>query len=135
MEKRVYYTIDRFGRTADEIAAERKCVAVRPGKREAQLDLDTIEDYARFKDALAINLFNAKVARWWRSSSGQGYHIVLEFDFDLDDTTRIALQAIYGSDLRREAINLARIRFGIRDPNVLLLPAKAKLETDPGRLP
>lgn len=44
----------------------------------------------------------------WRSRSGFGWHVVIQLDGPLELTTRIALQAIFGSDWKREMLTLMR---------------------------
>jgi len=55
-----------------------------------------------------------------------GYHLVLGLDNEIDDLKAILMQALLGSDYRREACNLLRIERGCKDWNTLF-KAKYKI--------
>ena len=55
-------------------------------------------------------------------SKGQGTHIVINLPIEIDDVERIAWQAAFGSDGKREALNLLRVRRNIKNPILLFMP-------------
>ena len=60
----------------------------------------------------------------WVSKSGEGKHVVLQLDKPLPVSQRMLLQAILGSDLKREMYNLKRVWDKESDPIVLFKPKK-----------
>jgi hypothetical protein len=55
-------------------------------------------------------------------SKGGGTHIVIDLPVEVDDTERIAWQAAFGSDGKREALNLLRVKREIKNPILLYMP-------------
>ena len=55
----------------------------------------------------ALNL-TVQLARWDRTANG--WHVLIWVKEELEPTEIVALQAILGSDPRREAFNLMRVR-------------------------
>ena len=83
-----------------------------PDDNEVLLDLDDDVAYTRFTLALTRlrNEFGGVKAKWRASKSGLPHrHVVVLFPIvDFDAPSRIALQAIMGSDLTREMLSLFR---------------------------
>ena len=50
-----------------------------------------------------------------RSPSGGGWHVTVIWRDEMTDMEIIAMQAVLGSDLRRETMNLGRVRSGKQD--------------------
>ena len=56
-----------------------------------------------------------------RSASGLGRHFIIHVDCDLSPMETVCLQALMGSDLKRETLNFARVRSGVQDDRWNLL--------------
>ena len=97
-------------------AWSRKAYEVPEDDYTLQLDLDDADSVVRFVDGLAILQENLpeliKDVRIMPETPGH-YHVVVGLAGALDVGHRIALQAVLGSDLRREALmNLVRVYKG-----------------------
>lgn len=87
------------------------------------LDLDSdanLEHYERYLPLVAQRFELMEVSRW-RSQSGKHWHVVLSCK-GLTMPVRIALQAVLGSDLKREALAISMDHDGIKDCSWLFKP-------------
>jgi hypothetical protein len=55
-------------------------------------------------------------------SKGGGTHIVIGLPVEIEDIERVAWQAAFGSDGKREALNILRVKRGIKNPILLYMP-------------
>lgn len=96
------------------------------------LDLDDNDAMIAFNDTLpfvlemleSIDIQLVKRRQWKSKSSGQ--HVVLYLSGELPVLERIALQAILGSDRKKEMYSLLRLRQGTEEPSLLFKPPKTK---------
>lgn len=92
-----------------------------PNEHELFIDIDSEEDYQRFKDSfekLSWNI-NAKIKRDTPSKSGlPNRHIVVEMPYYLNPLERIALQAILGSDPKRELLSYISLKDDAETPTI-----------------
>jgi hypothetical protein len=101
--------------------------------RTIQLDFDIPFEQMlpmQFFDALEIFsrlLMNGKTANWrhLRSKSGRT-HVIIDLNWDMPQSERIAWQAAMGSDFKREALSLAYSALGQQAP-VLLYSLKSEV--------
>lgn len=68
---------------------------------------------------------------WWYSKSGKHKHYYITLGEHLSAVQRIALQAILGSDPKRELLAIIRSTKGVAEPSLLFQPAEVKIETQP----
>lgn len=101
--------------------------------RTIQLDFDIPYENLlpmRFFDALEIFsrlLTNGKTANWRHLKSRHGNsHVVIDLNWDMPQSERIAWQAAMGSDFKREALSLAYSALGQQAP-VLLYSLKSEV--------
>jgi hypothetical protein len=104
-----------------EIAANEGLCIVVPNDRTLQLDFDSDESYewlwlSKNLSNLHVHFDVAKIVTTVSKSGNKHVHITL--NQSLDTPTRIALQAVLGSDPVREFLNIARHLKGIKDPVV-----------------
>ncbi len=100
--------------------------------RTLQLDLDTMQDRARFVAAHALLVSIGERCENLRitdgsyvakpSKSGDGQHVWIKLMRPLTAPERIALQACLGSDASRELLSLAGVWAGKQRPIVLFRP-------------
>jgi hypothetical protein len=107
-------------------AAEHNCEVVNASDYVLQLDFDSpeIPDDGAVVFGLLKDLgFIPEDTRWeqWRSKSGN-WHVQIHFDEPVPARQRVLLQALLGSDPKREALNLARIHHGCENPIRLFRP-------------
>lgn len=115
------YTLNR-----DEIlrskARDLGMIVVKPETDEIFLDIDSPDrDLATLKQNLAIlneNGLSFRVKKVTISKSGEGLHVVIGDGPVLDDWQRVALQAVLGSDLKREALALVHVFQGEKNASV-----------------
>lgn len=93
-----------------------------------QLDLDdkTSLDHYERQDLAKLGISGVEEDRW-RSKSGN-WHVLISLDKRTPLDQRFGLQAILGSDPKREAVSLVRYLNGDSQPQVLFKPKKAKKE-------
>jgi hypothetical protein len=110
LERDTYEHARQIGRTV-----------VLPGPRELFVDIDSAEGYGQLWEALAMFRdlgVPLTVVRDTPSPSGAQHHrhVVVQAPSwePLTEPTRVALQVVLGSDWKREAYSLARIRAGRR---------------------
>jgi len=109
-------------------AAENGLRIVEPKPNELFLDIDTDEQYARFEEAYAHMKRVLKIKTFTLGRSRRkitGKHITVTLGFEVNATERIALQAILGSDPRRETYSFWRVQNN--DPIPTLFFEKASM--------
>ena len=88
-------------------------VAVRPGLNQLQLDIDDDAAYQTYvrNSGILRKYWLVKDVQERPSKSGQSghRHITITLGRNVSDVERIALQAVLGSDLKREQFSLVRI--------------------------
>lgn len=88
--------------------------------RELKLDLDgrrglqTLEERLWITKWLGLRIGDAKV-----KDTVNGFHAILTCDNEIDDVKAAFIQALLGSDYRRELCNLLKIERGSKEWNVL----------------
>ena len=105
---------------AEEAAAKRGQIVVRPLPNQLQLDLDS--DVLLTEAVSRIEAFDiGHGAALIEPSKTQGhYHVTITFqDRVFSEPERIAYQFALGSDPVRERLNLMRFHFGCPDPSRL----------------
>jgi hypothetical protein len=109
--------------------------------RTLLLDLDGEEAFNTFQRQvyllaqLDIVDFDPDGYKVMRSKSGN-YHVIVTLDEDLPIEQRITLQALLGSDLKRELLSLAGWRTGQENPVLLFRPKMKQLaEGEPETVP
>jgi len=96
-----------------------------PENNELLIDIDTKEQYEQFKAKFSRLVKEFEDTTYSIIVSKSGYphqHIIVKMGFDLNNSERIALQAILGSDPIREMLSLFR-HFNV-DPFPSLLALK-----------
>lgn len=119
-------------------AKDRGYRVYRGNPRRLLLDLDSKEAVALFEKNFRLFFEDARLfvderggvfftlterARW-RSSSGKGWHVLIDSDRPLPLVERLLLQATLGSDLTKELYGLARHYAGQAEPSLLFRPPK-----------
>lgn len=104
-------------------AEEAGCEVVLPMYEELQLDLDSLEAQAQF--GRMLKEFGPQLdiveKRRWISKSGN-LHVVLRCSSNLTVAEKIAIQACFGSDVKRELLSLMGSIAGSAYPLVLFRP-------------
>jgi hypothetical protein len=110
-------------RDVKAVADTRGCTVVRPEPNELLLDLDTDAQFQQFLNMRPLLEERYKVCsvRGWLSSHGRR-HIVVTLNKDLGSSERILLQAVLGSDPKREFLSYMRVKDAAPDPTVLFRP-------------
>jgi hypothetical protein len=121
------YTSDIREDFAKKKAAEYGCTIEYADDYTLQLDLDSPHHFnhflAMYKLAKELNLFQHEEGFCVRTSKGgYGKHVTLKLTEPLAIARRIALQALLGSDPRREMLSLARLDEGQERPVLLFRP-------------
>ena len=117
------------GQTPDEMqkrADERNLDIKYPKANELFVDIDNARDFARFKTLVEM-LGRVEDVRSWvdtpSASGGQHRHVVVTLGRNITEFERIALQAMLGSDLKREVLSYERLRKGSHpQPTVFFEP-------------
>lgn len=119
---------------AKALAAESGCECMFPEKCELFLDVDVkVRSNAdriirRVWSAMVENGVVSSGNAQFTTSKGGNIHVYLHTTFPLDHLTRIALQAMLGSDPIKELLSLRRLEEGSTIPVLLFeLPDQAKL--------
>ncbi len=102
------------------------------------LDIDSDEQWKHFQAMLPQVAFNLsrhvrttiKKGVWWRSKN-KNRHVKLTLSKPLVVPWRVAIQALLGSDSRRELLTLCRLGPKSPEPSMLFRPAGAKLHNVP----
>jgi hypothetical protein len=95
-------------RAIDE-AAKLGMVVVFPKDNQLQIDIDNDESYAVFQahlDILQHHFGFGDIEEHPSKSGGQKRHITVNLNADIDNTERVLLQALMGSDRKREFLEL-----------------------------
>lgn len=113
-------------------AAKFGCVYVPADEFTLQLDIDSLESLHNHRKNLDV--LDDFLPKGWRepikdgipSRSGGAYnmHITIKLTEPMSSWKRIALQAILGSDLTREAFNFLRVDAEIEEPIGFFEPKK-----------
>lgn len=117
-------------------AASVGCTVLYPRGNELQLDIDSEEDLEFFhaQSRLLTEIFDAVEVETLISRSG-GRHILVTLPYAIPPAERIALQAVLGSDRKRELLNYRRVVR--RDPHPMCLfrpiPATDSYHQHPGQ--
>lgn len=96
---------------------------VQPQANELQLDLDGARALRRYGMQFSI-LRKAGLTKGWRekikpSKKAQHVHVVITLPREIGNLERVALQAVLGSDIKREAFNYVRVTKRNKYPIVL----------------
>lgn len=107
-----------------QLASRLGLVAVAPEDDELQLDIDHPIDHEitdRMLAVLEAHDIPCEIARTTESKSGNAHVVIrIEWPRPLDPVTRIALQACFGSDRKRELLSLLRHEFKTQNPPTVL---------------
>lgn len=106
-------------RTIEElqtIAADNNCDLFICAANQLALDLDTVGGITQMTDMLPFvnELFGVTKEERWASQSGN-VHCVIDLKDSVQPLTRILLQALLGSDPKREIIALAELNDGFAE--------------------
>ena len=96
---------------------------VLPTAFELQVDIDNNEAFAQFQRAYDLAATLGMVSECSvrpSKSSGERRHVTVKVPLKITPLERIALQAIFGSDWRREPYSLERLRKGDAVPTSVL---------------
>lgn len=90
------------------------------------LDIDAPEPSMQFMAMLPMiyDRFGAAVESQWKSKSGNT-HIVMVLSEPLPILERIALQAMMGSDSKKEMMSMCSAKIGVDNPILLFKPQQA----------
>lgn len=106
----------------EEAARANGCAIVYPADNELQLDIDSEADFTRFEDQLPILKRTVGVTTWRvhpSKSGGEKRHVTVVLDRDVTDAReRILLQALLGSDRKRELLSLVYLNAGRAKPTL-----------------
>lgn len=93
-----------------------------------KLDLDGKYSLSHFLDRLWIlKYLGLRVTKVKVHDTVNGFHVRLTCDNQIDDIQAVLIQALLGSDYRREMCNLLKIERGSKNWNILF---KQKWKTD-----
>lgn len=140
-EKSAAKTSKRRSQEARGMAAEKGLDVVAPQDNQLFLDLDGAEGIHNFLELWKMfqNLFPAaRIVKQTPSKSGVGQHVIVQLASPEPATMRIAMQAVLGSDLKREMFSLRRVIDGDPEPTLFFeVPKKHRVrkasERDPER--
>jgi hypothetical protein len=112
---------------AEKKAKEANCGIVYADDTTLQLDLDgdeAITKHYEVRNLLEDLGFPIDLASEtaWNSKGGRGLHVQLKLTRPLPAKDRILLQALLGSDIKREALSLVRTLNGQEHPILLFRP-------------
>ncbi len=96
----------------------------RSSPRWLLIDIDCEGDLEIYDENLEMiqKTVHVKEVRRWKSKSGDGWHILVKLPEGLPVAERMLMQAILGSDLKREWYNLLRVKTGNPEPALLFEP-------------
>lgn len=104
---------------------------VEPEKNQIQLDLDGIRAMHRYSAHYTI-FKKAGLTKGWKEklspskSGGSHVHVTITMREEVDNVTRVMLQAVLGSDLLRETFNATRVLNKNKYPIVFFESGRAK---------
>lgn len=115
--------VDHSSQFSLDFARKEGLRVVVPTATQIQIDIDNDADYARYTqayDMLRDLRIYAKLNASERPSrnGGEGRHITIDLGDDVTPIERIALQAIMGSDFKRELFSLSRVKDGEAIPTL-----------------
>ncbi len=105
------------GKDPEKVAAELGLVCIFPGPRQLFLDIDTLEDHQAFDEGWRILTEAFPTATCTSTQSRtkpEGRHITVELPFLVTVECRLMLQAMLGSDRKRELLGLLRYLTDVR---------------------
>lgn len=122
-----------FTEEAIEAAAKEKgCTVEWSDDFTLMIDLDSEEAYRTYREMVSLlgdlfeqtgsEVFYLEPGENVRPSKSGNRHVTLKLRYAADPLTRILLQALLGSDLKRELLSLSRLMAGCRNPIVLFRP-------------
>ena len=95
---------------------------------QLQLDYDFKEIPSQFHEALKFLKIRCKNEKFsWKeqtSASGEHLHVIITMPIEMDVMERIAWQAIFGSDIKRESLNIVSFNEGNKTPVLLFKDTK-----------
>lgn len=121
-----------FGRTKRESfkrATDAGLEIVKPGATDIQIDLDTpiVPDTFMHRVMMAEDLgLVKKFSEKATPSKGGNWHVTLQATRPLTPLDRLMLQALLGSDWKREMLSYQRYLNGDMEPSVLFRPVVAE---------
>lgn len=91
-----------------------------PKDNEVFIDIDNVNDLAWFKEAVVV----LGLTNWKQTASATSghYHIVVDMKRTLSTMERILLQAVLGSDRKRELLAYKGMKAGNPEPSVFFEP-------------
>ena len=98
-------------------------VIVRGNDNTLLLDLDTAQGAAQYSQMYEMvdSKFGVLSSETWKSKSGHT-HVKLLIRESLPAASRIALQAVLGSDPKRETFGVYKLTKGVPEPSLLFRP-------------
>ncbi len=111
-------------KTAVNRAKKEGLKVVYPGPKELQIDIDSERNLAIFFDHLSIlrKYLGIEKVAMTPSLSGEAshYHIIMSCARYINISERICLQALLGSDLKREVLGFIMMKNGESKPTLFL---------------
>lgn len=105
-----------------ELAATRGCTVIAGDDHTLLIDLD---DGASLNDRVLQIIhkrYHIESNAEYGSRNGKGKHVIIQLGVAVDMVTRLALQAMLGSDAVREVLSLVQHEMGHRTPSILFRP-------------
>lgn len=107
---------------AHEAARSKGCVVIEPNPNELFIDIDNEDALRTLRRTMKIVRQIEPNVKWTSRPSPSGkagrYHVVVDMKREVSAIERIALQAILGSDLVREALSWKRLKLGAASPTL-----------------
>jgi hypothetical protein len=115
--------LDHSSQFSLDFARKENLRVVLPTSRELQIDIDSDDAFATFTQAYELlrNLGTFGAAGYSvrpSRSGGEKRHVTVRLSLAITSLERIALQAILGSDWRREMFSIARLQEGQAIPTL-----------------
>lgn len=100
------------------VAEELGFVVRLPQANELFIDIDSTDGMKQFHATLRVLEKNGFICQWQSEPSftPNHYHIVVTLPFEVSPTERILLQAVLGSDPKREVLSWMRIHYNLERP-------------------
>lgn len=104
-------------------AKNRSLHIVFPAKNELQIDIDTEQQLRTFTEVMEVarnklDIIVSYKEQPSKTNDGFHYHMTVTLKKDIDDQTRILLQACLGSDPKRELLSYFRLTQGDPHPTM-----------------
>lgn len=128
----VQYNLEREAEAVKKATADGFTI-VRGNENTLLLDLDTAQAMKQFNSTYEMvdSKFGILHQEFWTSKSGgERRHAKLILKTSLSAAERVALQAIMGSDPKREIFAVTKLGHGIAEPSMLFKPPGAVVSTD-----